>query len=212
VSVKDTSSIDAMLEAGSHTSCTNSSVSAVAETSLQPVVFWPAHRGLKSLRPRLSALARSGATADAASGKSGAKGLIGPSSSMMRFTMPRAAPPVKTLVSAVARAPSLVNAVRCKALVVASGHKRYAVPTCTPAAPSWRAALTPFASAIPPAAITGTFTARTICGTSASVPIWVLRSRATDAHEQVLRREPEMKADYRRPKLLERVGSLVTEG
>ena len=59
---------------------------------------------------------------------------------------------------------------------MASGHSRYAVPTCTPAAPSASAAATPVASAMPPAAITGTRTARTICGTRANVPVCVLRS------------------------------------
>ena len=38
------------------------------------------------------------------------------------------------------------------------------------------AAATPLASAMPPAAITGTFTARTICGNNANVPTCVLRS------------------------------------
>ena len=44
------------------------------------------------------------------------------------------------------------------------------MPICTPAAPSANAAAMPRASAMPPAAITGTFTASTICGTSANVP------------------------------------------
>ena len=52
----------------------------------------------------------------------------------------------------------------------ASGQSRYAVPTWTPAAPSAMAAATPFASAIPPAAMTGTFTARTICGSERECP------------------------------------------
>ena len=74
--------------------------------------------------------------------------------------MPRAGRPVKTLVSAVWRAASLFSAARWTALVVASGQSRYAVPTCTPAAPSASAAAHARASAMPPAAITGTCTAR----------------------------------------------------
>ena len=68
---------------------------------MQPLAFCPAHSGEKSPLPWLSAFARSGATAAAASGKAGAGALIGPSSRMRRFTMPRAGRPVKTLVTAV---------------------------------------------------------------------------------------------------------------
>ncbi len=66
----------------------NSRVSRPAATSLQPVVFCPAHRGEKSLRPKLSALACHGAMA-AARGKSGVAALIGPNSHMTRFIMLR---------------------------------------------------------------------------------------------------------------------------
>ena len=90
--------------------------------------------------------------------------------------MPRAGRPVNRLVSAVWRVASLLSAARCTALVVASGQSRYDVPICAPAAPSAMAAATPRASAMPPAAITGTFTARTICGKSANVPTCVVRS------------------------------------
>ena len=44
------------------------------------------------------------------------------------------------------------------------------MPSCTASAPSANAATIPRASAIPPAATTGTSTASTICGTNAIVP------------------------------------------
>jgi hypothetical protein len=93
-----------------------------AEISRQPPVFWPAHNGEKSPMPRLSALARKGAMADAARGNLGAAALIGPSSLTMRLTIPRAGRPVNRFVTAVRRAASLVRAARCTILVVASGH------------------------------------------------------------------------------------------
>ena len=93
-------------------SLANSRVRRLAETSLHPVVFCPAHSGEKSPLPRLSAFARKGAIADVANGKAGADALIGPNSLMMRFTIPRAAPPLKRLVSAVTRAASLFSAMR----------------------------------------------------------------------------------------------------
>lgn len=67
------------------------------EISAQPLVFCPVHKGEKSPRPRLSALARKGAMADVASGKSGTIELMGPSSHMMRFMMPRAGRPPSRL-------------------------------------------------------------------------------------------------------------------
>src|ERR1051326_1556330 len=102
----------------------NSCVRRAAETSLHPVVFCPAHSGEKSLLPMLSALARSGAIAEPARGKTGALVLIGPSSRMRRVTMLRAGLPLKMLVSAVTRAASDLSAARCSGLVVHSGHKR----------------------------------------------------------------------------------------
>src|SRR5207248_2625480 len=102
----------------------SSRVSAAAAISLQPLAFCPDQSVEKSPRPRLSAFARSGATAAAASGNAGAAALIGPSSLIRRFTIPRAGRPVKTLVIAVYRAASLFNAARCTALVVASGQSR----------------------------------------------------------------------------------------
>ena len=54
--------------------------------------------------------------------------------------------------------------------MVVSGQRRYAVPICTAEAPSANAARMPRPSAMPPAAITGTRTASTTCGTSANVP------------------------------------------
>ncbi len=78
---------------------------------MHPLAFWPDHRGEKSPEPRLSALARKGAMAAVAKGKAGAAGLIGPSSFIIRFTIPRAGRPVKRFVSAVCRAASLFSAV-----------------------------------------------------------------------------------------------------
>src|SRR5262245_41267665 len=68
----------------------SSRVRTVAVTSLQPLVFCPAHNAEKSPLPWLSALARSGARADVARGNAGTALLIGPRSLMSRFTMPRA--------------------------------------------------------------------------------------------------------------------------
>ena len=99
-------------------------VSSAAPSGLQPLAFWPDHSGVKSVLPRASAAARSGAMAAAASGKAGTASRSGPSSRIKRLTMPRAGRPVNRLVSAVWRAPSPCSAARCKALVVASGHSR----------------------------------------------------------------------------------------
>ena len=66
---------------------------------------------------------------------------------------------------------ALRNAARWRGLAPESSHPRNAVPSCTPCAPSARAASTPRASAMPPAATTGTSTRSTICGTSAIVPV-----------------------------------------
>ena len=78
----------------------------------------------QSVTPRLSALALSGAIADAASGNAGGNPLMGPSSCIRRLTMARAGRPVKMLVSAVYRPASLASAARCSGFVVASGHSR----------------------------------------------------------------------------------------
>ena len=69
-------------------------------------------------------MVRKGVMADVANGKAGGAALIGPSSRMMRFTMPRAGRPVNRFVSAVMRAASLFNAARWTALVVASVHSK----------------------------------------------------------------------------------------
>jgi hypothetical protein len=67
-----------------------------------------------------------GATAPVARGNAGAAALIGPTSLMSRFMIPRAGLPVNTFVRAVWWAASLFSAARWTALVVASGHSRYA--------------------------------------------------------------------------------------
>src|SRR6266478_6431158 len=100
----------------------------------------PAHIGEKSPDPCASALARSGASAPAASGNSGATSDIGPTSRIRRLMMPRAGRPVMRLVNAVPSSRADLSAARCGAEIFASGHHRYAVPICTPAAPSAKAA------------------------------------------------------------------------
>lgn len=95
-------------------------------------------------------------------GQAGAAGLIGPSSRISRLTSPRACRPLNRRVSAVSSDWAAHRAARCTGDVVASGQHRNAVPTCTPAAP--------------PAAITGTRTARTTWGSSANVPLCIDRS------------------------------------
>src|SRR5215475_15404923 len=90
----------------------NSRVRSAAGISLHPLAFWPDQRGEKSPLPWLSAVARRGAIAEAARGNAGAAALIGPSSFMIWFTIPRAGRPVKMLVRAVWRAASLFRAAR----------------------------------------------------------------------------------------------------
>ena len=62
--------------------------------------------------------------AEVASGKAGAAALMGPSSLMMRLTMPRAGRPVIRLVSAVPSSREAFSAVRCGAAIVDSGQNR----------------------------------------------------------------------------------------
>src|SRR5262249_44116905 len=111
----------------------------------------PAHMGEKSPEPCASALARNGASAPAASGNSGATSDIGPTSRIRRLMMPRAGRPVMRLVNAVPSSRADLSAARCGAEIFASGHHRYAVPICTPAAPSAKAAAMPRASVTAPA-------------------------------------------------------------
>src|SRR6185503_1805755 len=87
-------------------------VRSAAGISLQPLTFCPAHNGENCPLPWLSALARSGATAEAANGKAGAISLMGPISRTSLLTMPRAGRPVNTLVTAVVRASAVFNAAR----------------------------------------------------------------------------------------------------
>ena len=130
----------------------------------------PAQRLVKSTLPSFSAAAFSGARPVAACGKAGASAEIGPISRMTRLGIPRAGRPVITLVMTVESSSACERAARAGALTRDSGQRRYAVPICTPAAPSANAAAMPRPSAIPPAARTGTLTASTTCGTSANVP------------------------------------------
>lgn len=104
-------------------------VMSAAGSSPHPLAFWPHQRGEKPSSPRLSAFARKGAIADAAKGNGGAALLMGPSSRMMRFTIPRAGPPEKRFVKAVWPAAELFDveffkAARWTALVVDSGQSR----------------------------------------------------------------------------------------
>ena len=73
-------------------------VSGPAGISLHKAAACPHHRGEKSLEAVISALARIGASASAARGKSGVKVLIGPKSRIRRLMMPRAGLPVNTFV------------------------------------------------------------------------------------------------------------------
>ncbi len=84
-------------------------VSSPAGSARPSEAACPAHIGEKSPEPCASALARSGASAPAASGKSGATSAIGPISRITRLMMPRAGRPVIRLVTAVA---SLARAAR----------------------------------------------------------------------------------------------------
>lgn len=63
------------------------------------------------------------------------------------------------------------NFSRCALLAPDCWVAKKAVPICTASAPKAIAAFTPRASAIPPAAITGIFTASTTCGINENVPI-----------------------------------------
>ena len=103
----------------------SSRVRTAAAISRHPLAFCPAHSGEKSPLPWLSAVARSGASADAASGKCrrGAAHRAQLAHEAVRRCA-RAGRPVKTFVSAVTRAASLSRAARCTALVVASGQSR----------------------------------------------------------------------------------------
>jgi len=84
-------------------SAARSRVSCAAGTSLQPRCSGPTKAERKSPLPTLSAWRRRGATAAVASGKAGAASLIGPSSFIKRFMIPRAGRPVNKFVRACAR-------------------------------------------------------------------------------------------------------------
>src|SRR5215468_5198561 len=92
----------------------------------------PAHMGEKSPEPCASALARSGASAPAASGNSGATSDIGPTSRIRRLIMPRAGRPVMRLVNAVPSSRADLSAARCGAEIFDSGHHRYFEPLPEP--------------------------------------------------------------------------------
>ena len=159
-----------------HSPFASSATIAAAGASRHPLAFCPHHSGEKSPLPAASARARSGAIADTASGNAGA-GPIGPISRMMRLTIPRAGRPVKRLVSAVRAAASLASAARWTARRRGLGaqQERGARPARR-RRPTRVRRQRPAASAMPPAAMTGTFTAFTICGTSANVESCVDRS------------------------------------
>ena len=90
---------------------------------------------------------------------------------MNSLWMLRASRPVNARVSVVRRASALNSFARCSGAAFDSSQARNAVPICAAAAPSFSAAATPRPSAMPPAAMTGTFTVSTTCGISASVPV-----------------------------------------
>ena len=76
-------------------------VSSPAGSSCAKCAACPDQSGTKSPEPFASDLDRRGATAPAANGNSGGTSDIGPTSRIMRFTIPRAGRPVNTFVSAV---------------------------------------------------------------------------------------------------------------
>ena len=94
---------------------------------------------------------------------------------MTRLTIPRAGRPVKTLVSG-----GVAGVLAVSAAGDGAGGRLGAEQVGRPDLHAGRAqrqgCRDALASAMPPAAMTGTFTACTICGTSASVPTWVVRS------------------------------------
>jgi hypothetical protein len=85
--------------------------------------------------------------------------------------IPRAGLPDSASVTVVASASAASSESRQVSPMGVSGQPRKAVPNCTADAPRARDATMPRASMMPPAAITGTATAYTICGTRAMVPI-----------------------------------------
>ena len=125
---------------------------------------------MKSVHPCGSEAARSGTSGAAARGKAGTFFAIGPSSRTIRVSRTRAGRPVKTFVTNVCSGRAALTACRYRGETFASSQRRNAVPICTADAHNANAAATPLGSPMPPAAMTGTFTASTICGTRAIVP------------------------------------------
>ena len=77
-------------------------VTSAAGSSTHPLAFCPHHKDEKASCPDISsAFERNGAIADAARGNAGTLLFIGPSSLMIRFTIPRAGRPEKRFVTAV---------------------------------------------------------------------------------------------------------------
>ena len=148
----------------------NSYVNSRALPKCERFAACPDQSGENSLESAASATALIGASAPAAVGNAGVSDEIGPISRTIRLIRPRAGRPVNTFVSTVPSSRAFPSAMRCRPEIVDSDVNRYAVPICTPAAPSAWAAAMPRPSAIPPAATTGAPIASTTCGTSAMVP------------------------------------------
>jgi hypothetical protein len=83
-----------------------------------------------------------------------------------RSRMARARRPVTALVISIASSVPARSRARYSGVTAVSGQPRNAVPSLTPLGPRARAAAIPLPSAMPPAGMTGTRTASTICGTS----------------------------------------------
>jgi len=83
-----------------------------------------------------------------------------------RLRMARARRPVTALVISIASSVPARSRARYSGVTAVSGQPRNAMPSLTPLGPRARAAAIPRPSAMPPAGMTGTGTASTICGTS----------------------------------------------
>lgn len=84
-------------------------------------------------------------------------------------------PSLKQLEWSLGHSTPCMDSLRLLSVSSASGHRKKPVPICTAEAPSSKAAAVCRASAMPPVAITGIFTASTICGNKALVEQCVRR-------------------------------------
>ena len=144
-----------------------------ADTSMQAerLALCPAHIGTRSARPAASAAIARFLTSSRCSGYGKISVPLRFKSSITRLCIARASLPMKPFVNAVCPALRRRKVSRCRRLAPDSSHARNTVPIWTASAPRARAAITPRASPIPPAAMTGKSTTSTTSGTSDSVPV-----------------------------------------